>query len=164
MPPDVSAAPIVRHSARVLLVDAADRVLLFQVCAEDVEAGSVWFTPGGGVEVGEDTRAAAARELAEETGYVAAPADLVGPVWVRRHLGRVFDSRETFFTLRIDRHEVDESGWTQLERAVLAQYRWWSLPELEGATDSVFAPRRMAVLLPGILAGSWSGPPVEVGV
>lgn len=164
MPPAESAAPIVRPSARVLLVDAEDRVLLFLVRSDAPEEGDIWFTPGGGIEPGEDVRAAAARELAEETGYVAAPDDLVGPVWVRRHVGVTFDSRETFFALRIERHQVDDAGWTELERTVFARHRWWSLPELRAASAEVFVPRRMAALLPVVLAGRWTGPPIEVGL
>lgn len=65
-----------RLSARLLLVDPADRVLLVPV--HDDEA-SWWDLPGGGVEAGESTAQAAVRETLEETGYAVAPAD-VGPV------------------------------------------------------------------------------------
>jgi len=163
MPPDVPSSPPVRRSARVLLIDAADRVLLFRVIADDPHAGGVWFAPGGGVELGETVRTAAARELAEETGLAVADDQLTGPVWVRRHVGANVDSRETYFTLRVDRHEVDTSGFTELEVRVLDRHRWWSVPELAEATDQVFAPRRIASMLPTVLTGSWSGPPLEVG-
>ena len=53
--------PYARRSARVILADSADRLLLF-------ESEGFWFTPGGGVEPGETIEQAATRELWEETG------------------------------------------------------------------------------------------------
>ena len=68
--------PRFRPTARLLVLDPADRVLLFS--ATDPR-GQVWFTPGGGVHRGESLEAAAVRELAEETGHVRAEAD-IGPL------------------------------------------------------------------------------------
>src|SRR5580693_5082106 len=72
----MATSPKFRPTARLIVLDPADRVLLFS--ARDPR-GKVWFTPGGGVHRGEALTAAAVRELAEETGHVRAEADL-GPV------------------------------------------------------------------------------------
>ncbi|MGI8532479.1 MAG: NUDIX hydrolase [Geodermatophilaceae bacterium] len=165
-----SALLPVRASGRVLLIDPADRVLLLQIRPDDPDAGGVWLTPGGGLERGEESAAAAARELTEETGHVVPHGALMGPVWTRHHRFLGTDLRETYFALRTDRVEVDRAGWTALERAQLGEHRWWSLPELRTATDQRFAPRRIAVLLPAVLAAmrpggaGWTIPPIEVGV
>jgi 8-oxo-dGTP pyrophosphatase MutT (NUDIX family) len=55
-----------RRSARVLLLDASDRLLL-------VQSGDAWLVPGGGVEEGEGLAEAAARDLREETGSPSHP-------------------------------------------------------------------------------------------
>ncbi|HWB34731.1 MAG TPA: NUDIX domain-containing protein, partial [Rugosimonospora sp.] len=70
-----------RRSARVLLVDRDDKILLFaNVDPVLAPAGHVWITPGGGVERRESLPVAASRELREETGLHVAPEVLGAPV------------------------------------------------------------------------------------
>jgi len=68
--------PRFRPTARLIVLDPADRILLFS--ATDPR-GQVWFTPGGGVHRGESLEAAAVRELAEETGHLRTAAE-IGPL------------------------------------------------------------------------------------
>src|SRR4051812_24176660 len=79
----VNPGPYVRRAARVLLLDAADRVLLlrFVTNGPDGSAGG-WLTPGGGVADDESLPQAAARELLEEVGLVVDPDRLGRPVAV----------------------------------------------------------------------------------
>ncbi|WP_454083950.1 NUDIX hydrolase [Georgenia sp. Marseille-Q6866] len=151
-----------RRAARVILLDDADRLLLVRGHDAGETSRSWWFTVGGGLEPGEDPRAGALRELREETGLHLSAAQLEGPVLTR---SAVFDfaavtcrQDEEFFLARGTDTRLDHAGWTELERDVLDELRWWQLDELDAAVaaGAVVYPR----LLPGLarrLAGGWDG-------
>jgi 8-oxo-dGTP pyrophosphatase MutT (NUDIX family) len=143
--------PVVRRAARVLLVDAAGRVLLFEGHdPERPEAGSWWFTVGGGLDEGESHREAAARELFEETGLSVAPETL-GAVVLERVArfslaGTAYHQQEEFFLAQVDEHAVDTAGFTRFEESFVLGHRWWSRTELRATDDQVF-PAELADLL-----------------
>ncbi|MGB8650927.1 MAG: NUDIX domain-containing protein [Mycobacteriales bacterium] len=144
--------PLDRRAARVLLIDRDSRVLLFHGRDPvDDSRGRWWFTPGGGLDEGETPAEGAARELLEETGLVVDPAAL-GPVVHRRVTvfpwGEVtYRQEEDYFVLRIDAHEVDTSGFNEVEVRAVLGHRWWSVPEL-AATAETYYPRELLELLP----------------
>lgn len=150
------ATGIERSAARVLLVDAADRVLLLRGSDPvDASAGHWWFTPGGGLDDGERPVDAACRELAEETGLHLSPGAL-GEVVHRRvahftFCGTDYRQSEVFYLARVDAHEVDTAGWTEMELASVTGHRWWPRPELMATGERVF-PADLAGLLDRLLA------------
>ena len=155
--------PVIRHASRVLLLDARDRLLLFQTFVGGAIERGIWITPGGGLEPGETHDEAALRELWEETGVVA---DLGPCVWVPQHTfrfgGRLLDERERIFVVRVETAEVHNANWQPEEHDFLAAHRWWSLDEI-AASDEWFAPRRIRELLPDIIAGRYPTKPIDCG-
>ena len=145
-----------RRAARVLLVDAAGRVLLFLGCdPDDRVAGTWWFTPGGGLEPGEEPRDGAVREVREETALVLRPGDLGEVVLERdadfRLAGVHYVQSEQFFVARVGEHAVDTAGFSDFERRFVLDHRWWTVEQLRTTTETVY-PEELAGLLTNLLA------------
>jgi 8-oxo-dGTP pyrophosphatase MutT (NUDIX family) len=152
----VSAA---RHAVRVLLADPEDRVLLFSAVAPE-DGRRFWFPPGGGLEEGEDARAAAVREVREETGLELRADELGDEVFARRHVftwrGEEIDQRERWFLVRVAAFAPDASGLTAAEHEELSPPRWWSLDELAAETADRLVPDDLAARLRGWLSSASS--------
>lgn len=160
-----------RRAARVILLDSADRLLLIRGHDLDQPTRSWWFTVGGGIDSGEDSRAAAVRELLEETGIAVEPSALVGPVLTR---SAIFDfyaehcrQDEEFFVARLAVHGDDlaafiRDGWTEIEHDVLDELRWWELDLLAEVTGEVFPEGLVDLVRP--LLGGWDGVTRHLGI
>lgn len=147
-----------RRGAR-LVVLADDAVLLIADSDPGVPESRWWVTPGGGIDPGEDVRAAAAREAQEETGLPVDPARLEGPVAVRvavhGYSDRVLVQHETFFRLRVERFRPDTKAWSASEHRRLQGFKWHPVGEL---------PEQVWPAELGRLIGWRGGEPLELGV
>lgn len=139
-----------RQGARVLVIDAAQRVLLLRGHDPARPHHRYWFTPGGGLAVGEEPAHGAARELAEETGLRVAASALGTPVWQETvefpFDGQWYRQRQQFFLLRVSAWQVDTSGFDELERRTIDAHRWWSEAELAATRERLYPPELLTVL------------------
>lgn len=140
-----------RPSARLLILNAGDEVLLFRFEHKEgpLEGKTFWATPGGGVEHGETFAEAARRELLEETGI---EAESVGePVWKQElrfqvPSGEYVLAEERFFLILISSQKLSRDNWTVPEKDLIADHRWWSVQALKITEDVVF-PENLADIL-----------------
>ncbi len=157
-----------REAARVVVLDESDRVLLINARDPVNPAkGEWWEIPGGGIEAGESSAAAAARELFEETGISDAE---VGPsVWQHRarytFAGIRFDQLEHIHVARLSGGEGSGGGYRPggleaMEALAFSGIRWWELGQLESLVGS--GGRVLPPWLPAQLGRYLEeGPPAE---
>jgi 8-oxo-dGTP pyrophosphatase MutT (NUDIX family) len=140
-----------RDVARLVVVDANGSVLLVRY--DDGRPGrpaSYWATPGGALESGETHRAAAERELREETGLDAR----VGRELWRRSFEADYGRGpvhqiERYFLVTLDSVAPpvsDSSG------EAIREHRWWSQADLQ-ATREVVYPEGLSGSLASLAAG-----------
>lgn len=152
----------VRKTARAVMLDPDNRVLLFEF---HLKAGMIgegprqfWATPGGEIEPGEDVQAAIRREVAEETGIEGCT---YGPeLWFGSNLltfnGVPTQTLERFFLVRSPSIVLSTANWTALEKDVMRAHKWWTVEELIASQATIFPPR-FGALVKAFLANGLRG-------
>ena len=126
-----------RRAARLLLLDAQGRVLLFQ--HEEPGGGLFWATPGGGLEPGESVEQAALREAMEELG-----TEVLGleRLWILdnefRWGDRVIRQEETFFLTTVSELQFGPEVLERHNIELIRKFRWWSAEEIALSTERIY--------------------------
>lgn len=140
-----------RPSSRILLIDQNHRILLFRfVYTNGVLGGREWWaTPGGALETDETFAEAARRELFEETGIIS---DIRDPHVAEKEFvlqmpsGEQVLAKERFFVVRVTDQSVSKLNWTDEERHVMKDFKWWSVAELMTTNEVVFPENILEIL------------------
>jgi GrpB-like predicted nucleotidyltransferase (UPF0157 family)/8-oxo-dGTP pyrophosphatase MutT (NUDIX family) len=144
----------IRTAARLILLDAAGRVLLFRYT--EGFGRHWWGTPGGGVDPGETLRQAARREAWEELGLKLGELPFL---WMRHahflFAGRPLSQTEAFFLVadygNADHRSfvIDQALEETHRKECIVEARWWDPRELETTSELIF-PEDLAVRLAGV--------------
>jgi 8-oxo-dGTP diphosphatase len=159
-----------RPSARAIILDESDRILLCRFeFSRDERTIVVWAAPGGGVEPGDTLEAALRRELLEEVGleFTGVPPHVWHQEVVRPGHAPGFDGViNDYFLVRTA--AFSPSGMlTESEIAAenVSGFRWWTHAEVDAyrGTD-LFSPRCLAAALGGLLTDGPPRVPVLMGL
>ena len=141
-----------RPSARILVIDEQNRILLFRFSfREGTLAGTVfWATPGGALEDGESYEEAAKRELFEETGIRVEFLD--NPITDRQFTmllpdGEEVLAQEKIFLVRTNNYLPNTENHTQEEREIISSHKWWTIDELQMASEKIYPEDLFAILI-----------------
>jgi len=141
----VNAWVLRRQAARVILLDRAGRVFLINsIDPNDPTKPAWWEIPGGGIDPGEQSADAVARELREEAGITEAE---IGPVVYTQYVefsfgGYDFEQNEVLHVAITDQTEIREpEGLEFLEALAFRGARWWTLEEVQSSQEPFLPPR-----------------------
>lgn len=158
-----------RHTARLIILDPADRLLLIQYAATPGQSvtypglKNFWFTPGGGIEPGESAEQAALREMEEEVGLTGLP--LLGEVARRSALNDLFTRaafcHERYFLVRTRDALFDTARLAETDQDEVLDVRFWALDDL-AASDEVLIPAAVATLAQQLIAGGMPAAPLDL--
>ncbi|WP_434524943.1 NUDIX hydrolase [Photorhabdus asymbiotica] len=158
-----------RNSARALLINSKQEILLFKFSFEEIKdsinAGLIefWVTPGGGLKEGESFEQALNRELREEVGLILRSTPEW--VWVRNVVlewkGEKFLSHERYFLVYEDHCDKENNCMTEKEIRTLKDMNWWSLQALLNSSED-FRPPNIGQEIQKIIYGNYQNFPIEV--
>lgn len=156
----------IRTAARVVLLNGSGEVFLLHAKDLHDESRHWWLTCGGGAELGETPQQTAARELAEETGLVCEPDELLGPLATRRAVmeftEKTLHQDEVYFGLvSEDEFDLADAVWTEVEKRSIVEGRWWSKDDLLATDDTVY-PRCLPLLMDLVWSGRVPETPLEL--
>ncbi|MEV8117742.1 NUDIX domain-containing protein [Streptomyces xiamenensis] len=135
-----------RRAARIAVLAPDGAVFLFRY--DNPEVGVHWAMPGGGLEPGEEARAGALRELAEETGWTDLEPGPLLCTWEHdfTRAGVPVRQHEHIWVAAGPRREpVGDLTASHAADAIL-RWRWWAPAELAGATEALWPPQLPALL------------------
>lgn len=142
-----------RRAVRVLVVDETGHVLMIHGHDPHRSERSYWYSIGGGVDDGEDERAAAVREVWEETGLSVAREALVGPVHVDEvefsFEGRLIQQRQSYFGLVSTRFEPEPGDFQELEIRSTIAFGWIDPATAAELPEHVY-PEQLAELVAAV--------------
>ncbi len=158
-----------RDTARVLLMDAENRVFLIEYeAARDVDPArpglrQFWFTPGGGREEGETYEDAARRELHEEVGLrdvELGPVVAVrnAPMLLFRHQRFV---HERYYLVRANPADIDTGRLAETEDNPVLDARWFTLQSLQ-MSDLVIEPRGLLEVMTLVIHRKIGPEPIDL--
>lgn len=139
---------LIRKSARLVIIDGNDRLLLFQY--RDGRQPPFWATAGGELKAGENYREAAARELYEETGLSIEIGELLRDRDEIYAVARSVPARwqEQYFLVKCPANSiVRAANWTAEEKSTIQKWKWWSLSEMREQPASLFKPEWLPSIL-----------------
>ena len=115
-----------KGGVRVIVLDEENRILMVK---HDHPERTVWMVPGGGIEEGESSAQAAAREVFEETGL---EVEVSGLVWHVEEVSERGQRFVNFFRARVTGGELKLGHDPELagEEQVLADIRFMSREEV----------------------------------